>query len=172
MVKTYLTKIMKNNLSGFKMITVILVFLIAFILSTCGGDDDVKPPNVDFWISLGPEGGTVSAIAIDPANTDTIYIGTEGGIFKSTDGGSNWNRVTISIVDWGVISRPAEVIAIDPVNTATIYAGMAVEGYIYKSTDGGANWTRSNMSLGNVIFNLLIIDPKNTNTLYFKRNKA
>ena len=32
----------------------------------------------------------ISEIAIDPANTNTLYIGTQQGAFKSTDGGNNW----------------------------------------------------------------------------------
>ena len=44
------------------------------------------------WTPIGPEGGTVRVLAVDPTNTSTLYIGTEtGGVFKSTDGGANWS---------------------------------------------------------------------------------
>ncbi len=32
----------------------------------------------------------VNAFAIDPANTNTLYAGSDIGVFKSTDGGANW----------------------------------------------------------------------------------
>jgi photosystem II stability/assembly factor-like uncharacterized protein len=60
-------------------------------------------PLFDRQLSLGI--GEPAGIAIDPANTDTIYVGTSSrvgsaepdtigqpsaGLFKSTDGGSSW----------------------------------------------------------------------------------
>ncbi|MBI4699381.1 MAG: hypothetical protein HY758_10900, partial [Nitrospirae bacterium] len=39
------------------------------------------------WTNIGPDGGDVRALAIDPVNTSTIYAGTYGGVYKSTDGG-------------------------------------------------------------------------------------
>ena len=42
------------------------------------------------WTSLGPGGGLVRALAIDPTNSATVYAGTVGGgVFKSTDGGGS-----------------------------------------------------------------------------------
>src|SRR5205823_14592254 len=43
------------------------------------------------WTSNGPEGGTVTALAIDPQTPATLYAGTGGGVFKSTDGGATWS---------------------------------------------------------------------------------
>jgi len=41
----------------------------------------------DLWKSNGPEGGEISALAIDRTNSTTLYAGTRRGIFKSMDGG-------------------------------------------------------------------------------------
>src|SRR5208337_2715453 len=39
--------------------------------------------------------GRVNAIAIDPNNPSTVYIGGDrGGVWKSTNGGSNWIPLT------------------------------------------------------------------------------
>ena len=43
------------------------------------------------WTTNGPEGGPVLSIAIDPATPSTIYAGTYGGVFKSTDSGATWS---------------------------------------------------------------------------------
>ena len=41
-----------------------------------------------------PEGGSISALAIDPITASTLYIGTSnGGLFKSTDGGKSWSVI-------------------------------------------------------------------------------
>ncbi|WP_347244981.1 hypothetical protein, partial [Thermogutta sp.] len=46
------------------------------------------------WRSIGPEGGSIYALAIDPATPGTLYAGTYGGgVFKSTNGGASWSAV-------------------------------------------------------------------------------
>ena len=46
------------------------------------------------WTRIGPEGGAIGALAVDPQNLNTIYAapmtGSTGAVFKSTDGGSTW----------------------------------------------------------------------------------
>jgi photosystem II stability/assembly factor-like uncharacterized protein len=114
-------------------------------------------------------------VRIDPSQPDTIYAalwqqqqgffengafgGTDGGIFKSTDGGSTWNKLT------GGLPPIIEAnLAIAPSNPKTIYATVAVGGAaaetpaapgaggraprggrggnisFYKTTDGGEHW--------------------------------
>src|SRR5688572_30364368 len=46
---------------------------------------------VNWWTPVGPEGGFVTSLAVDPA-TRTVYAGTPGGVFVSTDGGESWER--------------------------------------------------------------------------------
>src|ERR1700746_3391181 len=76
------------------------------------------------WTSLGPEGGSVQAIVIDPQNSNTVYaIAGGGGIFKSTDHAGTWKRVSYAATDDGAATFPASVLVIDPQNTNTLYAG-------------------------------------------------
>jgi photosystem II stability/assembly factor-like uncharacterized protein len=115
------------------------------------------------WESLGPvrilpaqgaifggsptDSGRVSALAVDPTNHDTIYLGAaEGGVWKSTDGGMTWSALTD-----GQPSLAVGSIAIDPTNPQTIYVGTGEENFngdsyygagILKSTDGGNTWTQ------------------------------
>jgi len=45
------------------------------------------------WTSLGPEGGTIYTLAIDPSTPTTVYAGTlYGGVYKSNDGGESWEQ--------------------------------------------------------------------------------
>ena len=40
------------------------------------------------WVSHGPEGGSISAIAVDPRSPSRVYAGSLGaGVFLSTEGG-------------------------------------------------------------------------------------
>jgi len=54
---------------------------------------------VDVWTPIGPYGGNISSLAIDPQNPATLYAAirdgyssVQMGVFKSTDGGGSWTR--------------------------------------------------------------------------------
>ncbi len=87
----------------------------------------------------------VSAIAIDPTDSNTIYIGTGDddaydtfsvGVLKSTDGGRTWNTTGLSI---DRSYQDVNEIYIDPRNTDVIYVSTS-QGF-YKSTDAGVTFT-------------------------------
>src|SRR5215204_6523090 len=78
---------------------------------------------------------TINALAVDPTNSSVVYAGSQG-VFKSTDGGNNWN---ISIPMQSAIFR---TIVFDPVTPSTIYAGSSAG--LFRSTDNGSPWTGSN----------------------------
>ncbi len=56
----------------------------------------------------------VHAIAVDPSNTARLYIGTDVGVFVSTDGGANW-----AIENTGFANVVTEAIALNVVNGVT-----------------------------------------------------
>ena len=76
------------------------------------------PTPTPVWTSNGPEGGNIDVLAIDPQTSATLYAGTWGGVFKSTDGGGNWSAVNAGLTDFGVYA-----LAIDPQTPTTLYAG-------------------------------------------------
>src|SRR5262245_49224741 len=91
-------------------------FFMAFLLPGTRGIGQVID---EAWVSIGPEGGRVQALAIDPSNSRIIYAGTEGaGLLKSTNGGKLW--ISLNTINAGnPVLRPAEIgaIAIDRSNT-------------------------------------------------------
>jgi len=105
-------------------------------------------PNLNFSYDGAPNvSGRVTALAVDPTNPIIVYLGAaEGGVWKTTNGGTSWTPLTDTQVSLAVGS-----IAIDPSNHATVYVGTG-EGNnnqdvyygagILKSTDGGSTWTR------------------------------
>ena len=117
------------------------------------------------WTSLGPDGGQVQALAIDPQNSNTLYAATNNGISKSTDGAKTWIAANLGLPTFSV-----NRLVIDPQNTSTLYAST-VNG-IFKSTDSAANWNPMNSGLptyanGKYIFiNALAISPQEPSTLY------
>ena len=84
------------------------------------------------WTNIGPEGGYINALAIDPATPTTLYAGTWfGGAFKSTNGGTNWSAVNTGLTATWVLS-----LAIDPATPATLYAGTWGGGVFVISFSG------------------------------------
>ncbi len=118
------------------------------------------------WSTLGPEGGEILCLVFDPANSATLYAGTNGqGVFISEDGGFSWNSANTGFADSD--SLTIRVLAIDPDNPAILYAGT--NAGLFKSRDGGASWVAVNNGLGGDYANSitqLLIDPANPSTLY------
>lgn len=100
----------------------------------------------------------ISRIRIHPQNPDIVYVAAIGnlwkpnetrGVFRSTDGGKNWEKV-LYISD----KAGAGDLIMDPNNSRILYAAtweMSRNGYrmdsggpdsrMYKSTDAGDTWT-------------------------------
>lgn len=99
-------------------------------------------------------------IVIDPTQPSTVYVGTQNGVFKSTNGGRTWVPINSGL---DILSIAALVI--DPVTPSTLYVGTPGFG-VYKSVDGGASWNRrvNGMTFTDIIS--LAIDPTAPNTLY------
>jgi photosystem II stability/assembly factor-like uncharacterized protein len=69
----------------FAVIPILIVILV--ILGTGSG---TVWGGVNIWTSLGPDGGLIRALAVDPQDPSTVYAGTHGGVFKTTNGGTTW----------------------------------------------------------------------------------
>jgi photosystem II stability/assembly factor-like uncharacterized protein len=112
------------------------------------------------WI--GPYGGTIIAVAVDPSNPQVSYVGTFGsGVFKSTNGGNNWQSVNQGLTNLFINS-----LAIDPKQPATLYAGT-YHSQVYKSQDGGNSWTWSGNGVQDqAIVYSIAIDPFDPRIIY------
>lgn len=119
--------------------------------STDGGDN---------WTHIGLENtGRISRVLVDPNNPDIVYASALGhayspqkerGIYKTTDGGDNWNHVLFVDENTG-----GSDIVMDAKNSRILYAGLwhlelkpwkRISGGpgsgVYKSTDSGETWDR------------------------------
>ncbi len=120
-----------------------------------------------FSSTAGSPFGQVNAVVIDPASRSTLYVGTDGGIFKSEDGGATWS--TIALPTSG--TRNVLSLAIDPRAPSTLYAGTDTAG-IFRSTDGGGSWTLRASGLAKTSeenitqVRSLLVDPRISTLLY------
>lgn len=89
---------------------------------------------VGSWSAIGPEGGIVNAIAVNPTNPSIAYAAMRGGgVYKTVNGGASWFPSNEGL-PWDI-----ETLAIDAGNPSTIWA--ITGSYLFRSTDGAATWT-------------------------------
>ncbi|MDQ6768978.1 MAG: hypothetical protein M3Z54_03210 [Gemmatimonadota bacterium] len=106
----------------------------------------VSTNQAEGWRSVSPVMGDNAAYsaAMDPTNPAIVYVGVEGRVLKTTDGGRAWAAIlshTGYPYFYGVAisgSRPATVYAAGAINT-----GLPQGLILYRSDDGGASWSES-----------------------------
>lgn len=120
----------------------------------------ISRPVPPAWI--GPEGGKIISLVVDPKSPDTLYAGTDGtGVFKTTNGGTSWYPVNIGLGNTRILS-----LGIDPLQPNTVYAGT-YRGKLYKSFNGGQSWFLSSVGIQDeAIVYAIAIDPVNPSQLY------
>ena len=119
------------------------------------------------WKSIGPPGGAITSLAIDPSNASTLYAGSNHGVFKSVDDGHHWVNVSTGLTQLSIW-----VVAVDPTNSARVYAGTNGSG-LFESVDGGGHWKKisdgtnfAHQRWWGPDIRSIAIDPTNPNTLY------
>jgi hypothetical protein len=100
-------------------------------------------------------------LAIDSSTTpSTIYAGRDGGVYKSTDGGTSWKHL---LRDTSFENFSFVALTIDPGMPGTLYAGTLRS--VVKITDGGGTWD-SGSTGQNSLVHALALDPASPDTLY------
>ncbi|MBC7848699.1 MAG: glycoside hydrolase, partial [Chitinophagaceae bacterium] len=87
----------------------------------------------------------------------TIDAGSNGGIFRSDDGGQNWYVVATDNRYWGRASDFAEL-KCDPLNADIVYSANIA---MWKSLDGGKTWNEFRGAPGGDDYHRIWINPTN-----------
>jgi photosystem II stability/assembly factor-like uncharacterized protein len=132
---------------------------------------------------LGVASGA-SDVAMDPSNGNVVYAGMwhfrrvpwtftsggpDGGLYKSTDGGHRWKRLTGNGLPSGYTGRIG--LAIAPSRPNRVFALIEAKGGIlWRSDDAGAHWTMTSsdtlVDQRPFYFTHVAVDPKNSNHVY------
>lgn len=121
------------------------------------------------WTELGePSAGETVSLALDPVDSNLLYVGSIGRIYRSTDGGASWS--TGSGINGGAVIWDLEV---DQANPQTVYAAGFVlnaqfnlQPWTVRSDDSGATWQLINGAGQGVSNNLVRIAPSNSSILF------
>ena len=94
------------------------------------------------WEALpGMHGKSVRAMAVSASDNKVIVAGALDGVYRSNDGGNNWQKISPSD---GIVKN-IESIAVDPKDPNVVYAGTW--HLAWKTSDGGANWQHINKGM-------------------------
>jgi photosystem II stability/assembly factor-like uncharacterized protein len=98
----------------------------------------------------GLEDFSVRAIAVDPHDKDFVVVGGLTGVYRSTDSGESWTKISDQI--------NVESLAVDPRSRDRIYVGTWRQGI--RTEDGGGSWKLINngMVLDTDMFSITVDD--------------
>ena len=120
------------------------------------------------WKNMGLKNSEhIGKIIVDPRNSNAVYVAAQGplwnaggdrGLYKTTDGGENWEKVLEISENTGVTD-----VIFDPCNPDVLYAAAyqrrrhvftlingGPESAIYKSVDAGKTWKKLKTGLPSV----------------------
>ena len=152
----------------------ILLFTISCVISSFVIAQKISLDQFKNWKprNIGPAGmsGRITAIDVVADNPTTMFIGAaSGGVWKTTNGGADWNPV----FDDQPIQNIGSL-AIQQNNPNIIWAGTGegnprnsinLGGGIYKSMDAGKTWKKMGLEK-TICIHRVVIDPVNPNTVY------
>ena len=138
------------------------------------------------WKNMGlPKSDRIASIIIDPKNSDVVWVAVLGalwgdsderGIYKTTDGGTTWNKVLFVDNKTGCSD-----LIMDPKNSNIMYASFwefrrtgwsfssgGTKSALYKTTDGGKTWNKihNGFPAGQLGRIAIAVAPSNSNILY------
>ncbi len=138
------------------------------------------------WKHMGlKESEHIGKIIIDPNNSNVVYVAAQGplwgpggdrGLYKSTDGGENWEKSLYISENTGVSD-----LVMDPRDPDVLYCSAyqrrrhvftlingGPESAVYKTTDAGKNWFKIHTGLPSVDLGRvgLAISPANPDIVY------
>lgn len=114
------------------------------------------------YFGQGPLNGRANAVAFDPENKRTWYLGAAGGgVWKTLDAGATWKPLT----DHWPLMNVSSLVALEG---GVVYAGTGDFPYpgltasmgLMKSTDGGQTWARIGPAeLDHFAISEILVDP-------------
>jgi photosystem II stability/assembly factor-like uncharacterized protein len=162
-----------------KRLALIAAVILCIPSAACAAEDEDVEPGFNEQTfkglalrSIGPAfmSGRVAAIAIDPNDQSTWYVGVgSGGVWKTINRGTTWEPI---FDDEDAYSIGA--IAIDPNNSNTIWVGTGENvsgrhvGYgagVYRSRDAGQNWENTGLEDSEHI-GMIRVDPRDSNVIF------
>ncbi len=121
------------------------------------------------WRNIGPEGNRFSSAVGIPGDPLTYYVGAaSGGIWKTTDGGTNWRSLfdaqPVQSIGSLAVARSDKNVIWAGTGEGKIRSHISVGQGVYKSTDAGETWTLMGLEKTARIPRI-VVHPQDPNTV-------
>lgn len=157
-------KLILNQKNWQKLIGLLSICLAVF-LTVNANDTTDSAGHFEGWRSVGPSGGDVRAIVVDPKDKNRLFISTlDGQVYTSNDAGRSW-RLSVNL------NRPQLVLdqlLIDPRDSNVIYTSghrHKEPGGFFKTKDGGLTWKEAK-ELKNEAIHSMVQSSKNPDLIF------
>ncbi len=97
---------------------------------------------------------------VDSVSDNLIYLATSKGVYKSTDGGSSWEKMKLPVGETNT-----DVWSISVAKTSSNLVFASIGSTIYKSVDSGLSWQTQSISTDGFV-NDILIDPNKSQIVY------
>ncbi|MCB9178696.1 MAG: T9SS type A sorting domain-containing protein [Flavobacteriales bacterium] len=120
-----------------------------------------SPDRGNSWVQLGTPwfGQKMNYLGIAPSATNVIYAGYLNAIFRSANGGTNWQNVTANLPVSSAYISGFSIDPTDPNAVVVTLSGYSAGNKVYVTTNGGGSWVNvTNTGLPNLPVNCSQID--------------
>jgi photosystem II stability/assembly factor-like uncharacterized protein len=131
------------NFRIYCLVAIICLTFSSVSWALAGDLNNTEVPAMKEWEIVGPTGGDVRAVAVDPKDSNRIYASTlDGQVHVSTDGGKKWSL----LVNLNQSQLVLDQLIVDSRDSKVIYTSghrHKDPGGFFKTTDGGLTWKQS-----------------------------
>lgn len=149
----------------FSLLLAVSIFQSTLLADIPDGTTRGEPAKFETWAVVGPDGGDVRTVAIDPRDKNRLYISTlDGQIHTSSDAGKSW-RLLVNLNEPEMI---IDNLFVDSRDSKMIYASghrHKAPGGFFRSIDGGMTWKEAK-ELKNESIHALTQSPSEPNVLF------
>lgn len=124
----------------------------------------------DSWETMTPSGTSGYVFTTSVAIDDTVFLGTDHGVYRSVDRGANWTHITSGLTNQTVRSIAIgwtfniSTYVFEANSSTPVFVGTA--GGVFKGTMDGSSWTAINSGLSDTNVKDIEIDQSNFTELY------
>ena len=100
---------------------------------------------------------------IDNLDPNLMYLTTDLGLYKTMDGGKNWNKISLPVKS-DQTQTQAHALAVSKTTSSIVYT--SINSTVYKSQDAGSTWQTEGVSGAGGYINYLLVDPQLPQIVY------
>jgi hypothetical protein len=121
-----------------------------------GGVGLSRSTNGSTFAAVGGTHADHHAVVYSPGNSSVVYVATDGGVYRSTDGGASWTLRSYQLV-------ATQLYTIGVSQSAAFRVGGATQDQGIVQTTGSADWVDTGAGNEGGIF---VVDPNNEQNVY------